>query len=128
MANRQVFFVFFGGTTVSSAAYKLRIHSYEKSFKDGVRYMFDVQDKLVWGMAGLRLLSGSIEMIAALVMLYYGTIERAVTVNAFLSLVGPTVLILVTTIGLIGLADKLDFSKMLIVMCGVGLILYGVRS
>lgn len=90
--------------------------------------MFDVQDKLVWGMAGLRLLSGSIEMIAALLMLYYGTIERAVTVNAFLAMVGPTVLILVTTIGLIGLADKLDFSKMLVVMCGVALILYGVRS
>jgi hypothetical protein len=61
-------------------------------------------------------------------MLYYGTIERAVTVNAFLAMVGPTVLILVTTIGLIGLADKLDFSKMLVVMCGVALILYGVRS
>ncbi|BCJ85932.1 YqhV family protein [Effusibacillus dendaii] len=89
--------------------------------------MFDVQDKLVWGMAGLRMLSGAIEVMAALLMLYYGTIERAVTVNAFLSLVGPTVLILVTTIGLIGLADKLDFSKMLIVMIGVGFILYGVR-
>jgi hypothetical protein len=90
--------------------------------------MFDVQDKLVWGMAGLRFLSGSIEVIAALIMMYYGTIEKAVTVNAFLSLVGPTVLILVTTIGLVGLADKLEFSKMLIVMCGVALILYGVRS
>lgn len=90
--------------------------------------MFDVQDKLVWGMAGIRLLSGSIEVIAALLMMYYGTIERAVMVNAFLSLIGPTVLILVTTIGLIGLADKLDFSKMLIVMLGVGLILYGVRT
>ncbi|GAX90899.1 YqhV family protein [Effusibacillus lacus] len=90
--------------------------------------MFDVQDKWVWGMAGLRMLSGSIEVLAALIMLYYGTIERAVMVNAVLSLVGPTVLILVTTIGLIGLADKLDLSKMLIVMCGVALILYGVRS
>ncbi|MFC4769139.1 YqhV family protein [Effusibacillus consociatus] len=90
--------------------------------------MFDVEDKLVLGMAGLRLLSGSIEIIAALLMLYYGTIERAVTVNAFLSLVGPIVLILVTTIGLIGLADKLDFTKMVLVMCGVALILYGVRS
>ncbi|WP_018132450.1 YqhV family protein [Effusibacillus pohliae] len=90
--------------------------------------MFDVQDKMVWGMAGLRLLSGSIEVIAALLMLYYGTIERAVMVNAFLSLIGPTVLILVTTLGLIGLADRLDFTKMLIVMCGVGLILYGVRG
>lgn len=90
--------------------------------------MFHVQDQWVWGMAGLRLISGSIEVAAALLMIYYGTIEKAVVVNAFLSLVGPTVLILVTTIGLIGLADKLDFSKMVWVMCGVGLILYGVRS
>lgn len=90
--------------------------------------MWNVQDKLVWGMAGLRLLSGSVEVMAALLMIYYGTLEKAVVVNAFLSLIGPFVLIFVTTLGLVGLADKLDFTKILIVMAGVGLILYGVRS
>jgi hypothetical protein len=87
-----------------------------------------VVDQVVWGMAGLRLLSGTIEVLAALLMLYYGTVERAVMVNAFLSLVGPTVLILVTTLGLIGLAEKLEFWRMAIVMAGVGLILWGVRG
>lgn len=90
--------------------------------------MWNVQDKLVWGMAGLRLFSGSVEVMAALLMIYYGTLEKAVVVNAFLSLIGPAVLIFVTAIGLVGLADKLDFTKILIVMAGVGLILYGVRS
>jgi hypothetical protein len=85
-------------------------------------------DHVVWGMAGLRFLSGTIEVIAAFLMLYFGTVERAVVVNAFLSLVGPTVLILVTTLGLIGLAEKLELWRMVIVMAGVGLILWGVRG
>jgi hypothetical protein len=87
-----------------------------------------VVDHVVWGMAGLRFLSGTIEVLAAFLMLYFGTVERAVMVNAVLSLVGPTVLILVTTLGLIGLAEKLELWRMVIVMAGVGLILWGVRG
>jgi hypothetical protein len=87
-----------------------------------------LRDHVVYGMAGLRLLSGLMEMIAALLMLYYGSVQKAVMINAGLSLVGPTVLILVTSLGLIGLADKLEFWRMVVVMCGVGLILWGVRG
>lgn len=90
--------------------------------------MFDIRDQLVWAMAGLRALSGSIELVAAILMLYYGTVEKAMTVNAFLSIVGPTVLILVTTIGLVGMAEDLSFSKIALILTGVALILYGVRS
>jgi hypothetical protein len=79
-------------------------------------------------MAGLRLLSGMIEVTAALLMLYYGTVQKAVMINAGLALVGPTVLILVTSLGLIGLADKLEFWRMAVVMGGVALILWGVRG
>ncbi|GIM44567.1 hypothetical protein DNHGIG_01160 [Collibacillus ludicampi] len=85
-------------------------------------------DHVVWGMAGLRFLSGTIEVLAAFLMLYFGTVERALMVNAVLSLVGPTVLILVTTLGLIGLAEKLELWRRVLVMAGVGLILWGVRG
>ncbi|MBL0387010.1 YqhV family protein [Tumebacillus sp. ITR2] len=87
-----------------------------------------LKDSIVNGMAGLRLLSGLIEVSAALLMLYFGTVQKAVMINAGLALVGPTVLILVTTLGLIGMADKLEFWRMIIVMGGVGLILWGVRG
>ncbi|MCX7571452.1 YqhV family protein [Tumebacillus sp. DT12] len=87
-----------------------------------------LRDNILYGMAGLRFLSGSIEIIAALLMLYYGTVQKAVQINAGLAMVGPTVLILVTSLGLIGLADKLEFWRMAVVMGGVGLILWGVRG
>lgn len=87
-----------------------------------------LRDNIVYGMAGLRFLSGLIEVSAALLMVYFGTVQRAVQINAGLAMVGPTVLILVTSLGLIGLADKLEFWRMAVVMLGVGLILWGVRG
>jgi hypothetical protein len=86
------------------------------------------RDNILYGMAGLRFLSGTIEVCAALLMLYYGTVQKAVMINAGLALVGPTVLILVTSLGLLGMADKIEFWRMGIVLAGVALILYGVRG
>ncbi|HEU4965654.1 MAG TPA: YqhV family protein [Bacilli bacterium] len=87
-----------------------------------------LREHILYGMAGLRFLSGSIEIVAALLMLYFGTVQKAVMINAGLALVGPTVLIMVTTLGLLGLADKLEFWRMMVVMGGVALILWGVRG
>ncbi|TCP59625.1 uncharacterized protein DUF2619 [Tumebacillus sp. BK434] len=86
------------------------------------------REHILMGMAGLRLLSGLIEITAAVAMFYFGSVQKAVQINAGLALVGPTVLILVTSLGLIGLADKLEFWRMVVVMGGVGLILWGVRG
>ncbi|ASS74987.1 hypothetical protein CIG75_08290 [Tumebacillus algifaecis] len=87
-----------------------------------------LRDHILIGMAGLRLLSGMIEVTVAILMFYFGSVQKAVQLNAALALVGPTVLILVTSLGLIGLADRLEFWRMVVVMCGVGLILWGVRG
>jgi hypothetical protein len=87
-----------------------------------------LRENVVYGMSGLRLLSGSIEIVAALLMLYFGTVHKAVQINAALALVGPTVLILVTSLGLMGLADKMEFWRMAVVMGGVAMILWGVRG
>ncbi|MFD2168948.1 YqhV family protein [Tumebacillus lipolyticus] len=86
------------------------------------------REHILLGMAGLRLLSGTIEVVAAILMLYFGSLQKAVQINAALALVGPTVLILVTSLGLLGLADRLEFWRMVVVMGGVGLILWGVRG
>lgn len=87
-----------------------------------------LRDHVLFGMAGLRFLSGMIEITAACLMIYFGSVQKAVMINAGLALVGPTILILVTTIGLLGMADKLEFWRMTVIMCGVGLILWGVRG
>ncbi|MDQ0257914.1 hypothetical protein J2S74_005377 [Evansella vedderi] len=79
-------------------------------------------------MVALRLLSGSFELTAAFLMLKFNSIERALAINALLAVVGPLVLILTMTIGLIGIADKMPFSRLLIVGLGVFLILFGLKK
>ncbi|MFB6468046.1 YqhV family protein [Cytobacillus sp. Hz8] len=90
--------------------------------------MFALFEKAVLGMASLRILSGSIEILAAIIMLKFNTVEKALIVNSSLALVGPMILIATTTIGLFGIADKISFLKMFWVLLGVGFILYGIRS
>jgi hypothetical protein len=65
-------------------------------------------DKVVLGMAALRFLSASIEFTVAILILYFGRVETAVKINAVLAMVGPTVLISVTPLGLVGLAGKVS--------------------
>lgn len=83
-------------------------------------------NKIVLGMATLRLLSGSIEIIAALLMLRMNQIDKALVINSSLALVGPLILIATTTIGLVGLSDKLSASKFLWVAVGVVCLMIGI--
>ncbi|MDQ0154063.1 YqhV family protein [Robertmurraya andreesenii] len=90
--------------------------------------MFQFLEKAIIGMALLRMLSGSIEIFAAFLFLKVNEVEKALIINSSLALIGPIILILTTTIGLFGVAEKVSLTKMLWIICGVGLILYGVKS
>ncbi len=90
--------------------------------------MFHVFDKIVFSMAAMRFLSSGIEFTAALLMLKFNKVETAFKINAFLALTGPTVLIIVTSLGLIGLAGKIPISKMFYIIAGVILIIYGASK
>ncbi|MFL6557622.1 MAG: YqhV family protein [Bacillus sp. (in: firmicutes)] len=90
--------------------------------------MFIIFEKAVLGMALLRLISGSIEIFAAIVMLKFNTVEKALIVNSSLALIGPLILILTTTIGLMGIVEKISYMKMLWIFLGVGFIFVGVKS
>lgn len=83
-------------------------------------------NKIVLTMAMLRLLSGSIEIIAALLMLRFNQIEKALMVNTGLAMAGPLILLTTTTIGLSGLADKLSVGKLIWVLVGVSCIFIGI--
>ncbi|WP_020616799.1 YqhV family protein [Paenibacillus daejeonensis] len=83
-------------------------------------------DRLVVAMAVLRICSGGIEIGAALLMLKFNQLEKALAVNASLALVGPLILISTTTIGLVGLSDKLSAAKMVWVLAGVTCLMIGI--
>lgn len=78
--------------------------------------------KIVLGMAFLRLISGLIELSAASLMIYFNRVETAFKINACLAIIGPLILISVTSLGLIGLAGKISFKQMFLIISGVILI------
>ena len=78
-------------------------------------------------MALLRLIAGTIEISAGLLMLKFGKVQTALKINSILGLIGPIILTLVGTIGLIGLSSQLSWSKLLLTSLGVLLIFMGTR-
>lgn len=83
-------------------------------------------DKFVTGMATLRIVSGSLEIAAAILMLKLGRVDKALAVNSALAFVGPSVLLLTTAIGLAGMADRLSWGKLLWIGLGVSCLLIGI--
>ncbi|MGG3470292.1 YqhV family protein [Neobacillus pocheonensis] len=90
--------------------------------------MFTVIEKAVLGMAFLRIISGCIEVMAAILMIKFNSVEKALIVNSTLALVGPLILILTTTIGTLSIVEKISYLKMLWIFLGVSFILIGVKS
>ncbi|WP_420800403.1 YqhV family protein [Paenibacillus piscarius] len=83
-------------------------------------------DKYVSWMAVLRFFSGSVEIAAALIMLRLNQVDKALAVNSGLALVGPTILILTTAVGLTGMAEQLSWGKLGWIGCGVAFLLIGI--
>ncbi len=83
-------------------------------------------DKFVTSMASLRVMSGTIEILAAVLILKLGRVDKALAVNSALAFVGPSILIITTAIGLSGMADRLSWSKILWIGLGVGCLLIGI--
>lgn len=85
-----------------------------------------IHSVLVMGV--LRLLSGVIELISAILILIIHDLKTAMIINAVLAIVGPIILVTTMTAGLIGLAGDLSMTKILLIMVGVGFILIGTLS
>ncbi len=76
----------------------------------------------------LRLISGSIEITAAMLMLKLNDLEKAFYINSLLALVGPFILIVTTGIGIAGLAEKIPLTKSICLISGILLILFSLKS
>ncbi|ESU72403.1 DUF2619 domain-containing protein [Geobacillus thermoleovorans] len=83
-------------------------------------------DPSVMAMAGMRMVSAFIELSAALLMLMFNDVKKALAVNAALAVVGPTVMMVTMAIGLLSLADELSFSRLGLVALGIALILFAI--
>lgn len=81
--------------------------------------------RVVVTMALLRLIAGTIEISAGLLMLKFGKVQVALTINGILGLIGPIVLTLVGVIGLIGLSSQLSWPKLALTGLGVLCIILG---
>ncbi|MGM8215292.1 YqhV family protein [Bacillaceae bacterium W0354] len=75
----------------------------------------------------IRLISGSIEISAALLMYKFNDLMKAFHINSLLALVGPTILLVTTFIGLHGLAGKISLAKAICLMGGILLILISLK-
>jgi len=83
-------------------------------------------NKIVLSMALLRVLSGSIELLAAFLIYRFNNVEKALVINSSLALVGPLIFITITSLGLVGISDKLSFGKLAWVAAGVTCLLIGI--
>lgn len=83
--------------------------------------------RAVLTMALLRLIAGTIEISAGLLMVKFGKVQTALKINSVLGLIGPVILTLVGTIGLIGLSSQLSWPRLILTALGVLLVFLGTR-
>lgn len=87
--------------------------------------MLIIQNRTVLTMAAVRMLSACLEFGAALLFLKYNRVDTALRINSLLGLVGPTIFLLVSLLGVTALAGKIAPAKMLFIITGITLVLYG---
>lgn len=85
------------------------------------------KEKTVVAMAALRLFSGILEVIAALLILRFNRIDTALRVNGALAVIGPTILLICILIGAAGLTDRLPLGRLILIYLGVFLLFWGTR-
>jgi len=78
-------------------------------------------------MAALRYLSATVELIAATLMLRSGRVSTAVSINAILGLFGPTLFVVVSAVGIWGLAqgNQVHWARLALIFAGVLMVVYG---
>jgi hypothetical protein len=86
-------------------------------------------DRLVWGMGFTRALYALLNLGAALLIWKFADVAHAMKINAFFgSLMGPMVFLLVSGLGMAGLAKALSPVKIVLIVVGLAFIMIGVRK
>jgi hypothetical protein len=87
-----------------------------------------MEQSIVKGMAFIRLISATIEVTAVIIMWRLTTVDSALRLNSILGLVGPTIFILVSALGIAGMVVKVNPMRMAVIIIGVILVIWGTRG
>lgn len=87
-----------------------------------------MEQNIVRGMAFLRLISATIEVTAVIIMWRLTKVDSALRLNSVLGLVGPTIFVLVSALGIAGMVVKVNPVRMAVILIGVLLVIWGTRS
>lgn len=88
----------------------------------------EMEQNIVRGMAFLRLISATIEVTAVIIMWRLTKVDSALRLNSVLGLVGPTIFVLVSALGIAGMVVKVNPVRMAVILIGVLLVIWGTRS
>ena len=66
---------------------------------------------MAFWMGCLRIFSGCLEITAGFFMLHFRSVETALKINSVLALVGPLIMITVTSLGLVGISSQVSLEK-----------------
>lgn len=86
-----------------------------------------MEERTVNSMAVLRIVSGLIEIVAAIIIMRFGRVETALRINAFLGLIGPVVFILVSALGIVAVAVRIVPFKIALLAVGFLMVLWGTK-
>ncbi len=78
-------------------------------------------------MAGMRLLVGIANVLGAYLMYKSMSVRTSTTINAFFGSVLPIVFTIIMVIGISGLALRISWYKMALLIVGTGFIIWGTR-
>jgi Protein of unknown function (DUF2619) len=85
-------------------------------------------EKTIVGMALLRFLSGTMEIVVAFLILKINQVDKALVLNSSLSIIGPIIFLSTTAIGLYSIANEVSFTKLIWILLGIIFIIYGVSK
>lgn len=78
-------------------------------------------------MAGMRLLVGLANVLGAYYMYRSMSVRTSTAINALFGSVLPIVFMIIMAIGISGLAFKISWYKLALILVGTGLIIWGTR-
>ncbi|MFZ5817917.1 MAG: YqhV family protein [Bacillota bacterium] len=86
-----------------------------------------MDEKMLWSIRLIRMLSACAEVTAAILLLRMTDVRAMIRLNGLLGLVGPLIFISVSALGIAASLGKVQPQKLLLILAGVILVLWGTR-
>jgi hypothetical protein len=87
-----------------------------------------VEEATINNMALIRVISGLLEIITAVLIVRLGRVDLALRLNSLLGMIGPLIFILVSALGVAAIAIKLSWLKVGLLTIGIILVVIGTKS